>query len=480
MGGDRGVADVVRGMGMSLEKNPRLRYIVHGDAGLLDRSIRQGSPLAERTEVRHAPGVVAMDEKPSRVLRNAQGTSMLSALEAVKAGESPVVISCGNTGALMALAMLALRKAPGVDRPAIAVLWPSLNATGYNVLLDAGADIRADADDLLKYAVMGASYARNALGLSRPRVGLLNVGTEEHKGRSELHEAAERIAETAPTSDFEYIGYVEGTDMPSDRVDVIVTDGFTGNVALKTGEGTARMIQGLLKEAFAYSILSRIGALFALTSLKRLQKRIDPRRVNGGVFLGLNGTVIKSHGSPTPPASPPRSSSPSSSPSTASTSASPRGSPSARLPTRPTSPAEARPHDPAPRRGPGLRPLPARPRGGERRVRRHAGNLGRLDPQPHRHRAAPLRRARRDDLRSRRPRRARRAGRRRPHRRRHRYAHPRHRHAGPDLPRHCGDGAERHRHARRLRLRRAGGLRRLRLRAGPGQCARSSPEPRAG
>jgi phosphate acyltransferase len=297
MGGDRGVADVLKGMGKSLKKNPRLRYILHGDAGVLEPAIHAGSRLAERTELRHAPGVVAMDEKPSRALRNAQGTSMWSALEAVKSGESPVVISCGNTGALMALAMLALRKAPGVDRPAIAVLWPSLNPTGYNVLLDAGADIRADADDLVKYAVMGASYARNALGLKLPRVGLLNVGTEEHKGRSALHEAAERVAEIGPASDFEYIGYVEGVDMPSDRVDVIVTDGFTGNVALKTGEGTARMIQGLLREAFAYTPLSRIGALFALTSLKRLQKRIDPRRANGGVFLGLNGTVIKSHGS---------------------------------------------------------------------------------------------------------------------------------------------------------------------------------------
>jgi glycerol-3-phosphate acyltransferase PlsX len=296
MGGDRGVADVVRGMSMSLAKNPRLRYILHGDGELLNRAIGKDASLAARTEVRHAEGVIAMDDKPSKVLRSAQGTSMWSALEAVKAGESPVVISCGNTGALMALSMLALRKAPGVDRPAIAVLWPSLNPQGSNILLDAGADVRADADDLLKFALMGASYARNALGLKRPRVGLLNVGTEEHKGRSELHEAAERMAEIAPAGDFEYIGYVEGSDMPSTRVDVIVTDGFTGNVALKTGEGTAKMIQGLLKEAFAYSTLSRIGALFALTSLKRLQKRIDPRRNNGGVFLGLNGTVIKSHG----------------------------------------------------------------------------------------------------------------------------------------------------------------------------------------
>lgn len=297
MGGDRGVADVVRGMGKSLEANPRLRYIVHGDGDLLKRAIRKRSPLAARTEIRHAPGVIAMDEKPSRALRAAQGTSMWNALETVKSGESAVVISCGNTGALMALAMLSLRKAPGVNRPAIAVLWPSVNPAGYNVLLDAGADIRADATDLLKYALMGASYCRNALGVVRPRVGLLNVGTEEHKGHAELHEAAERIAAAGPLGEFDYIGYVEGSDMPSDRVDVIVTDGFTGNIALKTGEGTASLIRNQLREAFSYSLLSRIGALFALGTMQRLRKKIDPRNVNGGVFLGLNGTVIKSHGS---------------------------------------------------------------------------------------------------------------------------------------------------------------------------------------
>jgi phosphate acyltransferase len=297
MSGDHGLPEVVQGMSMSLAKNPRLRYLLHGDDAMLREALAHDPALLERTELRHAAGVVAMDDKPSRVLRSAHGTSMWSALESVKAGESPVVISCGNTGALMALSMLALRKAPGVDRPAIAVLWPSANPVGYNVLLDAGADIRADGEDLFKFAVMGASYARNALGILRPRVGLLNVGTEEHKGRSELHEAAGRIAAAAPGSDFDYVGYVEGTDMGSDRVDVIVTDGFTGNVALKTGEGTARMIRDQLEAAFSYSLLSRLGALFALTSLNRLQKRIDPRRVNGGVFLGLNGTVIKSHGS---------------------------------------------------------------------------------------------------------------------------------------------------------------------------------------
>lgn len=296
MSGDRGVTDVLRGMGKSLDANPRLRYILHGDAEVLRRGLRAGSPLAERTEVRHAETVIGMDEKPSRALRRAQGSSMWSTLEAVKSGESPAAISAGNTGALMAMSMLSLRKAPGVNRPAIAVLWPSVNPVGYNVLLDAGADIRAEATDLVKYALMGTSYARNALGIARPRVGLLNVGTEEHKGRAELHEAAEMMATAAPLGEFDYIGYVEGSDMASARVDIIVTDGFTGNIALKTGEGTASMIRDQLREAFSYSLFSRAGALFALGSLKRLAAKIDPRNVNGGVFLGLNGVVIKSHG----------------------------------------------------------------------------------------------------------------------------------------------------------------------------------------
>jgi phosphate acyltransferase len=297
MGGDRGVAPVVEGIEVALDNNPQMRFILHGDAAELERAAGSRTRWAGRVELRHAESAISMGDKPSRALRSAQGTSMWNALESVRSGESSVVISCGNTGALMALAMLRLRRVPGIDRPAIAVLWPSRGEQGYNVMLDAGADIRADADDLLNYALMGAAYARHALGLKRPRVGLLNVGTEEHKGRSELHGAAARIEAAAPKGDFAYIGYVEGVDLASDRVDVIVTDGFTGNVALKTAEGTAALIRDLLQDAFAYSPLSRVGALFAYTSLGRLQKRIDPRRVNGGVFLGLNGTVIKSHGS---------------------------------------------------------------------------------------------------------------------------------------------------------------------------------------
>jgi glycerol-3-phosphate acyltransferase PlsX len=215
----------------------------------------------------------------------------------VRNREAAVAVSCGNTGGLMAISMLRLRKADGVNRPAIACLWPSRNPAGFNVMLDAGADIRADEDDLLTYALMGASYARNGLDIARPRVGLLNVGTEEHKGRAELKVAHELIANAAVIGDFEYVGFVEGGDLPSSKVDVIVTDGFTGNVALKTGEGTATLISDLLREALMKNPWSMFGALLARGSLRGLRKRIDPRRVNGGVFLGLNQTVIKSHGS---------------------------------------------------------------------------------------------------------------------------------------------------------------------------------------
>lgn len=297
MGGDQGPAAVVAGLAQSAEKNPDIGFIVHGDAPTLKKLIKKKRGLKERCEIRHAEEVVTMDDKPSNVMRNGKKTSMWSAIEAVRDGEATACVSCGNTGALMAVSMIRLRKLPNVNRPAIACLWPSRNKGGFNIMLDVGADIKADAQDLLQYALMGASYARNGLGLPRPRIGLLNVGTEDHKGRAELKAAQELIEAKTQEASFDYVGFVEGGDIPSDRVDVIVTDGFTGNIALKTGEGTARLISELLREAFKFSPLSRLAALLALTSLSRLRKRIDPRRVNGGIFLGLNGTVVKSHGS---------------------------------------------------------------------------------------------------------------------------------------------------------------------------------------
>ena len=296
MGGDHGPATVVAGIAKSAQKNPDIGFILHGPEGLLEPLVARRKTLAGRCEIRSAPDVVAMDAKPAQVIRQGKQTSMFSALESVRTGEAPVCVSCGNTGALMGMSVLRLRKLPGIYRPAIAVLWPSKNPQGFNIMLDGGADIRADAKDLMQYALMGTSYARNGFGLSRPRVGLLNVGTEEHKGRTELREAHELIAANARGAEFEFMGFVEGRDLPGTSCDVVVTDGFTGNVALKTGEGVAHLFSGLLRDAFNYSTMSRFASLLAMTSLRRLKKRMDPRRANGGVFLGLNGTVVKSHG----------------------------------------------------------------------------------------------------------------------------------------------------------------------------------------
>ena len=296
MGGDKGPATVVAGLSKFLKDRPDARAILHGPKAEMEALVAKHG-LGDRVTIHDATDVVRMTDKPSHVLRHGKNTSMWSAIEAVRNHEAAVAVSCGNTGGLMAMSMLRLRKAEGVNRPAIACLWPSRNPAGFNVMLDAGADIRADQDDLLTYALMGASYARNGLEIAHPRVGLLNVGTEEHKGRAELKVAHELIGNAAAIGDFEYVGFIEGGDLPSDQVDVIVTDGFTGNVALKTGEGTATLISELLRESLLKNPLSMFGALLARGSLRRLRKRIDPRRVNGGVFLGLNQTVIKSHGS---------------------------------------------------------------------------------------------------------------------------------------------------------------------------------------
>ncbi|SFD72804.1 phosphate:acyl-[acyl carrier protein] acyltransferase [Sulfitobacter brevis] len=297
MGGDQGPAIVVAGCALSAKVNPDITLILHGDESVLAPLVAKRRELQGRCEIRHAADVVTMDDKPSQVVRTGKDTSMWSAIESVRTHEAAVAVSCGNTGALMALSMIRLKKLPGVNRPAIAVLYPSSNPQGFNVILDVGADVRADAEDLMRYALMGASYARNGMDLKRPRVGLLNVGTEEHKGRAELKEAFDLIRGQSDDAGYDFVGFVEGVDVSGTRADVIVTDGFTGNVAIKTGEGTASMIGARLREAFKYSPLSRLASLLAYTSLQRLSKKIDPRRVNGGVFLGLNGTVVKSHGS---------------------------------------------------------------------------------------------------------------------------------------------------------------------------------------
>ncbi len=295
MGGDKGPAAVVAGLVLSARAHPDADFILHGDQAQLLPLLAKIPQLSSRITLCHAPRAVMMHDKPSAIMRSGQDTSMWGAVTSVRDGAAAVAVSCGNTGALMAVSMLRLRKLAGINRPAIACLWPSRAKGGFNIMLDVGADIRADADDLRQYAAMGAAYAAVGLGLKNPRVGLLNVGTEEHKGRPELHGAYEKIAAHA-ADQFDFIGFVEGGDIPSDRVDVIVTDGFTGNIALKTGEGTAKLISEFMRESFTRTLLSKFAALLSMGALRHLHQRIDPRRVNGGVFLGLNGTVVKSHG----------------------------------------------------------------------------------------------------------------------------------------------------------------------------------------
>jgi glycerol-3-phosphate acyltransferase PlsX len=295
MGGDRGPAVVVAALAKLLKREPELQFLLHGDEATLKPLMRRWR-LDGRVSARHAPNAVGMGDKPGAALRAADGTSMASALDAVAQGEAQAAVSCGNTGALMAMAMLRLRKAPGVDRPAIAVFWPSDNASGHTIVLDVGADLRAEPETLAQYAVMGAEYARVGLDLARPRVGLLNVGSEETKGRPELRAARDLLEAAAAPGAYDWRGFVEGGDLFGQRIDVVVTDGFTGNIALKTAEGAAAFLGSHLRASFKHGVLSRLAALMALGTLARLKRKIDPRRVNGGVFLGLRGAVVKSHG----------------------------------------------------------------------------------------------------------------------------------------------------------------------------------------
>ena len=296
MGGDLGEQEVLKGILKAYYKNNSLFFLIHGSGKKLPKLLRKQGKLSGSYTYIEASNVVSMDAKPSQALRKGKDTTMWNALTCVATGEAEAAISCGNTGALMAMSMMKLKKINGIARPAIAILWPSTNIRGFNILLDAGADIKADYHDLSQYALMGVSYAKSGFNINYPRVGILNVGTEEHKGSSELQKAADIIDKLSLELEFQFVGYVEGDDIPSSKIDVIITDGFTGNIALKTGEGTAALVRTILKQTFTNSILAKLASILAFKPLKDLRKRIDPRRLNGGVFLGLNGTIVKSHG----------------------------------------------------------------------------------------------------------------------------------------------------------------------------------------
>jgi glycerol-3-phosphate acyltransferase PlsX len=267
---------------------------MYGDRALIEPLLTERPRLKAATTVRHTDVAVRMDAKPSQALRQGRhGSSMWLAIDAVKKGEADVAVSAGNTGALMAMATVHLRTRRGIARPAIAALWPTLR--GESIVLDVGATIGADAAHLVELAALGAAMARVLFDLERPTVGLLNIGVEEVKGLEEVREAG-RILRENPRPYLDYVGFVEGDDIGKGTADVVVTEGFSGNIALKTAEGTAKQIGEYLRSALSRTLAARIGYLFARAAFRTLRDKLDPRKVNGGVFLGLNGVVIKSHG----------------------------------------------------------------------------------------------------------------------------------------------------------------------------------------
>lgn len=293
MGGDHAPGMVVKGIKIARKRHPDVRYLLFGDEQQIAPLLKKEPSVAALCTVCHTDSVVTNDDKPSQAVRSGRQSSMWLAIKSVKEGQAAGVVSAGNTGALMAMAKLILRTLPGIDRPAIATLMPTIR--GDSVVLDLGANTECAANNLVEFAVMGEVFARTLLGLSRPSVGLLNIGSEDLKGTDALREAAQILRDSALTS-MDFQGFVEGDDIGKGTVDVIVTDGFTGNVALKAIEGTAKLYSHFLRTAFASSLLAKFGYLLAKPALDRVRKRTDPRRYNGAMFLGLNGICVKSHG----------------------------------------------------------------------------------------------------------------------------------------------------------------------------------------
>ena len=291
MGGDAAPEVVLDGLELAAERHPGARFLLVGDEALVGGALARRKRAARMCSLRHAPDVISGDLKPTAALRM-RGSSMRVAIDAVAAGEAAGVVSAGNTGALMALAKIVIKTMPEIDRPALAAIGPS--ARGDVVLLDLGANVQCDARNLVEFAIMGDAFARVALGLTMPSIGLLNVGSEELKGDDRVRAAAEILRDSHVGAQFR--GFIEGHDITAGTVDVVVTDGFTGNVALKTGEGALKLMRDLLRQVFTSSMPARLGYLLARPALDRLREWMDPRRYNGAILLGLNGVVVKSHG----------------------------------------------------------------------------------------------------------------------------------------------------------------------------------------
>ena len=292
MGGDHAPNMVVAGADLARRRHPKVKFLLFGDERRIAPLLDKRKALRSLVSLHHTDIAVAADAKPSVALRSGRNSSMRLAIDAVAGGGADCVVSAGNTGALMAMAKVVLKTLPGIHRPAIGSFMPTIR--GESVMLDLGANLECDAETLFQFAVMGAIFARTALGIPEPTIGLLNVGAEELKGHEALRTAAERLRSALLPG--RVYGFIEGNDIPAGTVDVIVTDGFTGNVTLKLAEGMGKLYSGFLQRTFRSSVLAQLGYLLARGAFRKLRARVDPRRYNGAMFLGLQGVCVKSHG----------------------------------------------------------------------------------------------------------------------------------------------------------------------------------------
>lgn len=293
MGGDNGVEAVIPGAAKALEKCPDLQFLIYGHEISIMRELEKFPALKKVSTIHHTTHAVSNTDRPSEALRKGKDSSMRLAIEAVAEGRAASVVSSGNTGALMAMAKLVLKPLPGISRPAIASVIPSLK--GRSIMLDLGANITCDSENLAQFAILGSVFARAVMGMERPTVGILNVGSEQMKGNDVLRAADSLLRSVSIPGDYQ--GFIEGDDITKGTVDVIVTDGFTGNVALKTAEGVGHFFKNVISQEFKRNIFSTLGYLLSKRVFTRIKDRMDPRQYNGGLFLGLKGICVKSHGS---------------------------------------------------------------------------------------------------------------------------------------------------------------------------------------
>jgi len=292
MGGDHAPGIVLEGVNLARRRHPSVKYLLFGDSGKLKPYLDKNPEVAALCTLHHTDVAITNEDKPSQAVRSGRESSMWKAIQAVKAGEAAGVVSAGNTGALMAMSKLTMRTLPGIDRPAICSMFPNMH--GDTVMLDLGANAVCDVRNLVEFAVMGECFAKSMMEQGKPRIGLLNIGSEDRKGTDVLRDAAQVLRDSE--LDIEFHGFIEGDDIAMGTVDVVVTDGFTGNVALKTAEGTAKLYSHFLRNAFSSSFLAKFGLLFVRPVLSKVMMRTDPRRYNGALLVGLNGIAVKSHG----------------------------------------------------------------------------------------------------------------------------------------------------------------------------------------